>query len=96
MEMSLDEGLPSRIILSTPGGDEKVSANPSKSLLEQRAELERQLRELTERDNVLYTPGRTVVSDQARSIDEQTNLQIEELQAAIAQIDEALKNVRGS
>ena len=36
-------------------------------------------------------PGKSIISDQPPLIDEQTALQIEELQAAIAEIDEALK-----
>ena len=46
---------------------------------------------LTDRGDALYTPGRSMISDQPPPIDEQTALQIEELQAAIAEIDEALK-----
>ena len=42
--------------------------------------------------DALYTPGRSIISDQPPPIDEQTALQIEELQAAIAQIDEVLNN----
>ena len=41
--------------------------------------------------DALYTPGRSIISDQPPPLDEQTALQIEELQAAIAEIDEALK-----
>ena len=69
-----------------------MSAEQSKSLVEQRAELEKQLRSLTDSRDGLYMPGMTVISDQPRPIDEQTALQIEELQAAIAEIDEALRN----
>jgi len=67
-----------------------MPAEPSKSLLERRAELEKQLRELTERGNPLYMPGLTVVPRQLPATDEQTELQIEELQAAIAEIDQEL------
>jgi transposase len=73
-----------------------MSTEQSKSLVEQRAELEKQLRSLTDRRDGLYWPGITLVSDQPRSADEQTALQIEELQAAIAQIDEALNNPSGN
>ena len=67
-----------------------MPAEPSKSLLERRAELDKQLRELTERGNPLYMPGMTVVPRPLPAMDEQTELQIEELQAAIAEIDEEL------
>jgi hypothetical protein len=36
-------------------------------------------------------PGVTIISDQAPMPDEQIDLQIEELQAAIAQIEEAIR-----
>jgi hypothetical protein len=68
-----------------------MPAERSKNLLERRAELERQLRELTDKGDPLYMPGMTVVPGQLPGIDEQTELQIEELQAAIAEIDEELK-----
>jgi len=68
-----------------------MSAEQTKSLMEKRAELEKQLQSLTDRGDALYTPGRSIISDQSPPIDEQTALQIEELQAAIAEIDEALK-----
>jgi hypothetical protein len=68
-----------------------MPAELSQSLLERRAELEKQLRDLTDRGNPLYMPGMTVVSGQLSGADEQTELQIEELQAAIAEIDEELK-----
>jgi hypothetical protein len=68
-----------------------MPAEPSKSLSERRAALEKQLRELTDRGDPLYMPGMTVVPGQLSATDEQTELQIEELQAAIAEIDEELK-----
>jgi hypothetical protein len=68
-----------------------MSAEQTKSLMERRAELEKQLQCLTDRGDALYTPGRSIISDQPPPTDEQTALQIEELQAAIAEIDEALK-----
>lgn len=68
-----------------------MSAEQSKSLVEQRAELEKQLRSLTDRRDGLYWPGITLVSDRPRPENEQLDLQIEELQAAIAQIDEAMR-----
>ena len=68
-----------------------MSAEQAKSLMEKRAELEKQLQSLTYRGGALYTPGMTMISGEPWQIDEQTSLQIEELQAAIAEIDEALK-----
>jgi hypothetical protein len=68
-----------------------MSAEQAKSLMEKRAELEKQLQSLTDRGGALYTPGMTMISGEPWQIDEQTSLQIEELQAAIAEIDEALK-----
>jgi len=73
------------------GEEREMSAEQTKSLMEKRAELEKQLQSLTDRGDALYTPGRPIISDQPPPIDEQTALQIEELQAAIAEIDEALK-----
>ena len=72
------------------GRSRDIPAEPSKNLLERRAELEKQLRELTDRGDPLYMPGMTIVPGQL-SATEQTELQIEELQAAIAEIDEELK-----
>ena len=69
-----------------------MSTEQTKKLLEQRAELEKQLRSLTGASEALYMPGMTVVSGNPPVADEQTALQIEELQAAIAEIDEALRN----
>jgi len=66
-----------------------MSAEQTKSLMEKRTVLEKQLQSLTDREDALYTPGRSIISDQPPLIDEQTALQIEELQAAIAEIDEA-------
>ena len=57
-----------------------MSAEQTKSLMEKRAELEKQLQSLTDRGDALYTPGRSIISDQPPPIDEQTALQIEELQ----------------
>jgi transposase len=69
-----------------------MDAEKLKSLMEQRAELEKLLRGLVDTRDDLYTPGITMVSDQPPPANEQVALEIEELQAAIAQIDEALKN----
>jgi hypothetical protein len=69
-----------------------MGAEQTKSLMEQRADLEKQLDDLkAQRRDGLYTPGISILSDQSPSPDEQTDLQIEGLQAAIAQIDTALK-----
>ncbi len=68
-----------------------MDAEPSKSLVEQRVELKRLLDSLTDKRDGLYTPGITVVSGRPEAANEQLDLQIEELQAAIAQIDETLK-----
>ncbi len=70
-----------------------MSGEHSKSLMEQRADLYSQLRALQDGRDGLYTPGVTVVSGQTPPADEHIDLQIEELEAAIAQIDEALKSV---
>jgi transposase len=72
-----------------------MSAQDTQSLKERREHLERQLRALKENREGLYMPGVTVVSGQTPVADEQTHLQVEELEAAIAQIDEALKDARG-
>ncbi len=68
-----------------------MSTEQSQKLMERRAELEKQLRSLTDKRDGLYMPGMTIVSDQPPPTNEQTALQIEELQAAIAEIDEDLK-----
>jgi hypothetical protein len=68
-------------------------AQDPQNLKERREHLEKQLRALRENRDGLYTPGTTFVSGETPAVDEQTDLQIEELEAAIAQIDEALKNV---
>jgi DNA-binding transcriptional MerR regulator len=68
-----------------------MSAQQSKSLRERRAELERQLRRLAGRRNELYMPGVTLISGEPPPLPEQIELEIEELQAAIAEIDEELK-----
>jgi hypothetical protein len=74
-----------------------MDANHAKGLKQRRAELEKQLECLKAgREDGLYTPGVTIVSDGAPMPDEQIDLQIEELQAAIAQIDEALRQCSGS
>jgi transposase len=70
-----------------------MGAENSKSLTEQRAELEKLLRGLLDTRDGLYTPGVTMISGQPPPANEQLDLEIEELQAAIAQIDGALKNV---
>jgi hypothetical protein len=70
-----------------------MGAENSKNLKERRAELEKLLRGLMETRNGLYMPGITIISGQPAPANEQLDLEIEELQAAIAQIDEALKNV---
>lgn len=69
-----------------------MGAEKSKSLKERRAELEKLLRGLMDTRDGLYMPGVTIVSDQPPPANEQLDLEIEELQAAIAQIDEQLKN----
>lgn len=69
-----------------------MSVAQTKNLVEQRAQLERQLHHLKTRRTLIYTPGITMVSDQPAPTDEQIDLQIEDLEAAIAQIDEAIKN----
>ena len=66
------------------GRDEKA--------LEQRAELEEQLRSLIDTGDVLQCAEHDCGDRRARPPGEQTALQIEELQAAIAKIDEALRN----
>jgi hypothetical protein len=71
-----------------------MGAEQSKSLVERRAELEKHLRSLTGRRDGLYTPGRTLVSGPPEE-SEQLHLQIEELQATIAEIDEELKKSSG-
>jgi 2'-5' RNA ligase len=70
-----------------------MGAEQARSLEEQRAALERQLERLKAQreDRWLYMPGVTIISDQAPMPDEQIDLQIEELQAAIAQIEEAIR-----
>jgi hypothetical protein len=69
-----------------------MSEEQSKSLMEQRMQLERQLRHLQDHRDLLYMPGVTLISGEAPPPSEQIELQIEELQAAIAQIDEAIKS----
>jgi len=49
------------------------------------------LRELTARRADLYMPGVTLISGEATPPSEQVELEIDELQAAIAEIDEKLK-----
>ncbi len=69
-----------------------MGAEKTKSLMERRAELEKLLRGLMDTRDGLYTPGITMVSDRPPPANEQLQLEIEELQAVIAQIDEALRN----
>jgi hypothetical protein len=71
-----------------------MGAKQPKSLVERRAELEKQLRSLTDRRDGLYTPGMTFVSG-PREESEQVHLQIEELEATIAKMDEELKKGSG-
>jgi hypothetical protein len=59
--------------------------------MDRRAHLERMLRELTARRADLYMPGVTLISGEAPPPSEQVELEIDELQAAIAEIDEKLK-----
>jgi hypothetical protein len=68
-----------------------MSSQDSESLKHKRAHLERLLRELTARRNDLYMPGISLISGEAPPPPEQIELEIEELQAAIAEIDEELK-----
>jgi len=68
-----------------------MSTQDSESLKERRAHLERMLRELTARRNDLYMPGLTLISGEAPPPPEQIELEIEELQAAIAEIDRELE-----
>jgi hypothetical protein len=68
-----------------------MSTQDSESLKERRAELDGILRELTARRNDLYMPGMTLISGEAPPPPEQIELEIEELQATIAEIDEELK-----
>jgi hypothetical protein len=68
-----------------------MSAQGSESLKHKRARLERLLRELTARRNDLYMPGISLISREAPPPPEQIELEIEELQAAIAEIDEEVK-----
>lgn len=73
------------------GGNEKMSTQDFESLKERRAHLERMLRELTARRDDLYMPGITLIAGEAPPPPEQIELEIEELQATIAEIDEELK-----
>ncbi len=68
-----------------------MSAQGAQSLKEKRAHLERLLRELTAKRNDLYMPGVSLISGEAPPPPEQIELEIEELQAVIAEIDEELK-----
>jgi hypothetical protein len=68
-----------------------MSTQDSESLKERRAHLEGLLRELTTKPNDLYMPGVSLISQEAPPPPEQIELEIEELQAAIAEIDEELK-----
>jgi len=68
-----------------------MSTQDSESLKERRAHLEGLLRELTAKRNDLYMPGVSLISQEAPPPPEQIELEIEELQAAIAEIDEESK-----
>ena len=68
-----------------------MSTQDLESLKERRAHLERMLRELTARRDDLYMPGVSLISGEAPPPPEQIELEIEELQAMIAEIDEELK-----
>jgi hypothetical protein len=70
-----------------------MGAETSKRLKERRAELEKLLRGLPDTRDGRYIPGITIVSGRPPPANEQLDLEIEELQAAIAQLEEALKNV---
>jgi hypothetical protein len=72
-----------------------MSTQDLESLKAKRAHLEGLLRELTARRNDLYFPGVSLISGEAPSPPEQIELEIEELQAAIAEIDEALQKSAG-
>jgi 2'-5' RNA ligase len=81
-------------VVSMASREERMSEVETKSLMEQRAELERQLEELkAKKSSGNYTPGMTIVtSETSETFDEQTELEIAELEAAIAEIDEELKD----
>jgi hypothetical protein len=68
-----------------------MSKQDLESLKAKRAHLEGLLRELTARRNDLYFPGVSLISGEAPPPPEQIELEIEELQATIAEIDEELK-----
>ena len=68
-----------------------MSSQDFEGLKERRAHLERMLRELTVRRDDLYMPGVSLISGEAPPPPEQIELEIEELQAAIAQIDQELQ-----
>ena len=72
-----------------------MSSQDLESLKERRAHLEGLLRELTARRNDLYLPGVSLISGEAPPPPEQIELEIEELQATIAEIDEALQKSAG-
>ena len=72
-----------------------MSTQDLESLKERRAHLEGLLRELTARRNDLYFPGVSLISGEAPPPPEQIELEIEELQATIAEIDEALQKSAG-
>ena len=68
-----------------------MSEEEAKKLMERRAELERQLEKLrAKRRNSLYTPGMTIVLPHEQQ-NEQIDLQIEEIEATIAEIDKELE-----
>jgi hypothetical protein len=70
-----------------------MSEDEQKALVERRAELERQLEGLKakRKDESLYMPGITIISEEEMP-NEQIELEIEELEASIAEIDEELKH----
>jgi hypothetical protein len=68
-----------------------MSTQDLEGLKERRAHLESMLRELTARRDDLYMPGVSLISREAPPPPEQIELEIEELQAMIAEIDEELK-----
>jgi hypothetical protein len=95
IETSYSVYLPSMLSSSgSVGGRKKMSAQDLQSLMKRRAHLEKQLRALEVRRDGPYTPGVTLVSGEPAPADEQVQLQIDELAAAIAQIDQAL-NAQG-
>jgi hypothetical protein len=67
-----------------------MSEEESKKLMQRRVELAKQLESLrAQRRDGLYTPGMTIVPHEQQN--EQIDLQIEEIEATIAEIDEELE-----